>query len=109
MNLPQLDPNSIENLESIFTWVWSTYGKEIVAKATSNTWRVAKRRSAARRYAQKVKKLYGTMQIFGQPEPVLLENVFTRVHLLDKPTALRRFGIDQLRERFTDLGFQSGG
>ncbi len=43
--------------------------------------------------------LYGTMRIIGMAEPVALADIFTHVFLLDKPSAWRRYDIEQLQLR----------
>jgi hypothetical protein len=81
-------------------WLWDTYGKAIADQALG----VAKERwakfnwgRAAETYRQRVKDLYGTTRILGNPKPVSLEGIFTDAYLLDKPTALHRFDLEQLK------------
>jgi hypothetical protein len=50
------------------------------------------------RYRERMISLYGTTQIFGQPRPVPLGDIYTDVYLLDKPSAFRRIDISQLKE-----------
>ncbi|MBN1659194.1 MAG: hypothetical protein JXA93_12365, partial [Anaerolineae bacterium] len=40
-------------------------------------------------YKKRMVERYGTTQIFGQPRPVPLEQVFTDVYILEKPVAFR--------------------
>jgi len=54
---------------------------------------------AAQTYREKILDLYGSMHIFGMSQPVPLTNVFTDVYLLDKPSALRRHTIEELKKR----------
>jgi hypothetical protein len=48
-------------------------------------------------YREDVRRRFGTIQIFGQPEPVSLEGIFTHVRLLDEPTAFQRYDIRALQ------------
>jgi hypothetical protein len=50
------------------------------------------------RYLQAVKARYGTIRIFGQPEPKPLEGIFTDLYILDKPAAWQRLDISQLQQ-----------
>lgn len=86
-------------------WLWEQYGTKVVAKsadAAKGKWDKVKWTEAAERYRAKVKKLYGTMQIFGMTEPVPLDGIFTDAYMLDKPTALRRFDIERLKQLSTE-------
>lgn len=57
-------------------------------------------RAAMERYRERIEETCGWMQILGQPKPVPLDDIFTEVYLLDKPTAWRRFTVEQLQEEF---------
>lgn len=49
-------------------------------------------------YYAKISKLYGASQIFGMASPVPLDEIFTDVYMLDKPTAFSRFDIERLKQ-----------
>ena len=49
------------------------------------------------RYRELLYQKYGRMQIFGQPRPVKLDDIFTTVYMLDQPRAFQRFDIRQVR------------
>lgn len=51
-------------------------------------------------YNEKVIKLYNKMFVFGQAEPRLLDDIFTEVYILPKPTLFRRFRLEGLQEQF---------
>lgn len=93
-------------------WAWANYGKNVVVTIgkdlVSQTGEKAKRfvglgwnrvewLSAAKKYRKKIQELYGTIHVLGMAEPVPLEGIFTDVLLLDRPSALNRFDINQLR------------
>ncbi|MBN1873978.1 MAG: NACHT domain-containing protein [Anaerolineae bacterium] len=47
-------------------------------------------------YFDKLRRLYCNIQIFGQPRPILLNDIFTDVYVLEQPLAFRRFDVRQL-------------
>lgn len=55
---------------------------------------------SGRQYDQKVIELYGTMRVFGQTQPRPLDDIFTDVRILPKPTLWRRFSLEGLHEQF---------
>jgi NACHT domain len=86
-------------------WAWDKYGESLTDKtagAAKDRWNKFGWKRAAESYRAKIKKLYGTMQIMGMAEPVPLDDIFTDVYMLDKPTAFGRFGIDQLKQLSAD-------
>ena len=81
------------------SWLWKNFGKEITSKtagAIKHRWEKFRWNDAAAAYKRKIKKLYGTMQIMGMNQAVPLDNIFTDAYMLDKPTALGRFSIEQM-------------
>lgn len=82
-------------------WIWNTYGETVTRKAFGALkvqWEKFNWQSASEKYCQKIRGLYGTMRVLGMSEPVLLEDIFTDAFILDKPTAFRRFDIEQLQK-----------
>lgn len=62
---------------------------------------------AEQAYLDKVIKLYDRVRILGNSVDVRLGNIFTQVYILDKPTSLQLYDIDELLKRGTDrLDFQ---
>lgn len=61
-----------------------------------------------RYYASLVKKV-GFVRILGRMEAEPLENVFTHVNVLDRPTADRRYNIEHLLENFSPRDFEKLG
>ncbi|MGB1252818.1 MAG: NACHT domain-containing protein, partial [Candidatus Promineifilaceae bacterium] len=47
-------------------------------------------------------KLYGSMRVFGQTEPRPLDDIFTDVRILPKPTLWKRFSLESLHEDFLE-------
>jgi predicted NACHT family NTPase len=90
---------------AVGAWVWDKYGKSLTdgtSRAIKSKWEKFNWSKAAESYRNKLKKLYGTMQIMGMTEPVPLDDIFTDVYILDKPTALSRFDIEKLKEAATN-------
>jgi hypothetical protein len=86
-------------------WLWDRYGTDIADKAVGAAkegWAKFNWGQAAEKYRQRVKELYGTTRILGNPRPVSLEGIFTDAYLLDKQTALRRFDLEYLRAMTTE-------
>jgi hypothetical protein len=86
-------------------WAWDKYGKTLTDKAVGGVrghWDKFRWNEAAEKYRAKIKKLYGTMQIMGMPEPVPLDDIFTEAYLLDKPAAFSRFDIEYLKKLSAD-------
>jgi predicted NACHT family NTPase len=86
-------------------WAWDKYGRTLTDKASDSLrklWIAFKWNAAAEKYRSKVQKLYGTMQIMGMAEPVQLDDIYTEVYLLDKPTAIGRFDIERLKQASAD-------
>jgi adenylate kinase family enzyme len=49
-------------------------------------------------YLDCVANLCSTTRVFGQAQPISLDDIYTAVQVLKSPQALRRFSIDQLRD-----------
>lgn len=95
--MPPIDTSA---LAAIFAWVWGQYGKTITDKTIKAAWERLRWEDRALAYGQKVQRLYGTMQILGQPKPVSLEGIYTAISLLDRPTAWQRYTLEEMREDF---------
>src|SRR5262249_46085129 len=52
---------------------------------------------ASHKYREEMARQYGSMHIFGMSQPVALNDIFTDVYLLDKPSAWRRHTIEELQ------------
>ncbi len=89
-------------------WLLQNYGKAAAEKITTVArnewtarWEKFNWKKAAVEYEDKVVNLYGTLRILGASKPVKLEGLFTDVYILDKPTALQRFDLKQLKKKFS--------
>jgi hypothetical protein len=79
-------------------WLWDKFGKEIVRQLANRAWRYVTWAEAASRYRENLYKRYKEIHIFGQPEPVPLEGIFTHVRVLDEPMAFKRYNVKALQE-----------
>ena len=78
-------------------------------KLLKETWQQFHWTEAEENYRNRLIYLYGTLRILGNPAPVPLEGVFTDVYILDKPSAFRRFDIQDMecdRENTRERGMQ---
>ncbi len=79
-------------------WLWDKFGKDVLKTAAKGLWTGVNWLDAARHYRDNLHRQYAHIQIFGQPEPVPLEGIFTHVHILEQATALQRYDVELLRE-----------
>jgi hypothetical protein len=71
-------------------------------KDFQTTWAGFKWGQAEKRYKKRINDLYGFIRVLGSLEPVALDDIFTDVHILDKPSAYRRFNIEELSKAQTN-------
>ncbi|HJQ30621.1 MAG TPA: NACHT domain-containing protein [Pyrinomonadaceae bacterium] len=93
-------PDPLTITAAATAWAWDKYGKSLTdnaALALKARWGKFRWGDASEKYRAKVKKLYGTMQIMGMAKPVPLDDIFTDLYMLDKPTAFLRFDIERLK------------
>jgi hypothetical protein len=86
-------------------WLWEQFSTPIAARAKGELkerWDQFKWKAAAEAYRKKIKTLHGTMQVMGMPRPVPLDDIFTDLYMLDKPTAFARFDIERLTTMSSD-------
>ncbi len=84
------------------TWLWDKYGKDLIDSATDefrNRWAQFKWIEAEAKYRERLKDLYGTTRLLGNPKPIMIENIFVDAYVLDRPTAFQRFNIRELQSR----------
>ena len=79
-------------------WIWDNFGEDILKRVPAEAWKYVRWAKAASKYRENLYQRYKTIQIFGQPEPVPLEGIFTHVRLLEKPQAFQRYDVLALRE-----------
>lgn len=86
-------------------WIWDNYGKDIVnwlGESAIKKWERVNWGRAARRYLSNLGYIYSTTRILGKNEPIRLDDIYTDVYILDKPTAYRLYDIEQLKETFDE-------
>jgi hypothetical protein len=85
----------------IFKWVWQNLGKDITessAKGLTKAWEEFKHHRAAQRYAEQMKKQHDIVHIWRMSSPISLEEIFTDVNVLSKPSAFRNTPKEQLEK-----------
>jgi predicted NACHT family NTPase len=83
-------------------WFWDNYGKLLIDGAVDKLkgkWREFNWKEAEEKYCCRLKDHYSTVRVLGNPKPLNLDEIFTDVYVLDKPTAFRRFDIRELQDR----------
>jgi hypothetical protein len=103
---------------NVGVWLWDEFGKDIkdgfleflkrkLADAkegnqslqyATDHWMAFQWGDAANRYRAHMQKMYGYIRVLGSNEPVDLDDIFTDVHILERPQAFRRFNINMLQE-----------
>jgi adenylate kinase family enzyme len=93
-------PNSISDLApaavELFTWFWDKYGNTLTKNAAQTAWRHFDHALSARRYAQKIGKLYGNMRILGKSDPVAVSDIYTDLSILGTSTSQLRYDPNRL-------------
>lgn len=90
-----LDPITTKALETIVETVVKGV-MDSASGAAKEQWKQFKWHEAAKKYRERLKERYGTLQILGKPKPIALEGVFTEVYVLEKITAWRRYNVEEL-------------
>ena len=83
-----------------FQWLWKNYGKEFTGKKLDEFKEGKRFEQAAVDYANDMHERYGSIKILGMTSPIPLEGIYTRVSMLDKPSALKRIPKEQLEKVF---------
>jgi predicted NACHT family NTPase len=94
---------TLESIAAVgVTWLWSKYGKDLADKAKDvlqTKWREFKWPEAQANYCARLRDQYSTTRLLGNPKPITIEDIFTDLYVLDKPTAYRRFSLAELQAR----------
>ena len=83
-------------------WLWDKYGKDITDKASqglAKRWLEFKWPEAEARYRARMKELHGYTRLLGNPKRIEIEDIYTDVYVLDKPSAYKRFDLAELQAR----------
>jgi energy-coupling factor transporter ATP-binding protein EcfA2 len=94
-------------LESIATtsakWIWEQYGKALATKAKEKVrekWHEFHWSEAEAKYRARMHEQHSTTRLLGHPRPIIIEDIFTDVYVMDKLTAFKRYDIDELQAQF---------
>jgi hypothetical protein len=95
-------------------WLWGVFGGKVTEQAgkllgdsARQGWEKIDWPRAAERYRQEMQTLYGELRTIGMAEPHALADIFTDVYLFDKPSALLRYGLEELERQAQLEGTQS--
>ncbi len=105
-----MNSNIPPELLTASAWLWENLGKEILSTlgvSAQKQWEKVEWKLAAKRYKENMFDLYSTIRMLGNPQPMLLEGIYTDVYILDKPTAFRRYDIEKLKNEYEEGGFDS--
>jgi hypothetical protein len=83
-------------------WLWDKYGKELSDSAVDKLktkWKEFKWDDACAIYCEHLKDICSTIHVLGNPKPIKIDELYTDVHILDKPTAFQRFDIQELKDK----------
>ena len=83
-------------------WLWEEFGKNLINKtlgAIKDQWAKFHWQDAEEKYRQRMRELYSTTRILGNPKPIVIDNIFTDVYTLDLPSSFKRFDIEELQSR----------
>jgi hypothetical protein len=84
------------------SWLWDKYGKTLIDKTTGGVqehWKRFRWREAEAKYRTRVYEQYKSTRVLGNPKPIAIEDIFTDVYILDKPTAFKRYDLQTLQDR----------
>src|SRR5215213_2594468 len=106
-----MDPIAIgTGASTAAAWLWSQFGKDFLGKMSATTkdkWNAFREQQhwheAAEQYRLSLQRQYGTIRLFGKSQPVPLEGIFTNVYILDEIMARRRFDIEVLKQKQSQL------
>jgi predicted NACHT family NTPase len=82
------------------TWVWKEYGKQLsdVALGQAKTkWKKFKWQEAETKYRARLYEQHNTIRLLGNPKLIAIEEYYIDTYVLDKPSAFRRYDIDELQ------------
>lgn len=70
-------------------WIWKYFHKDIIKLSSDKfkeSWQQRLFKHAAKEYAEAIKRRYNVVQIWRMAEPLALNNIYTRVNVLSKPS-----------------------
>jgi hypothetical protein len=101
-------PEEIMTIGTIITsagaWIWGKYGEAILKDAEKKAqdevrkkWDEFRWIEASNKYRERVRELYSTTRVLGNPRPISLEGTFTEICLLSNVSASLRYDIERLK------------
>ncbi len=87
--------------------LWEPIGKGVLSKvgsAAREKWKLVEWHVAEAAYLGRIIDQLSTTRLLGNPKPIVIDRIFTDVHVLENPTALRRYTAEAIeRITFDDL------
>ena len=83
-------------------WLWEQYGKAITNRAIGELqkkWRSFQWKDAEAKYRARLREQHSTTRLFGNPKLIVIEDIFTDIYVLDRPTAFQRYDLVQLQNQ----------
>ncbi len=100
-----LDPFSAALIAAASKWTWDKVAEPLVGKLRGEAADQFKKfdwKKAEQAYRESLAAQHATIRILGKPDPVPLTEIFTDVVILDRPAALARYDIRELRKHDFD-------
>jgi NACHT domain len=82
---------------NVFAWVAKQVGADKLVKWG---WKATHWTKAWNAYEERIKENYGKLFVLGKADSVPIEDIYTSVNVLEKPSALRRYSPEQLHDLF---------
>jgi len=95
------EPFTLITTTALITWATKNYGKSFIKSASEKAIKALKKhnwRKDSHQYCKRIEKNYGNIQVLGMNKPMLLEGLFTDVHILKKMTKDCHFSETYLKE-----------
>ena len=89
----------------IFKFIWDNFGDEIKKSAAgkfADQWQKFKYKKATEEYTKKLTELYGNMRILGMTESMPIDQIYTNVNILTKPSEHWLIPEEQLKRMVVD-------
>ncbi len=90
------------NIGASDRWLWDNYGENVarqVGPQISTHWMQTDWLEAEKRYRERMIELHGYTRLLGNPKMIKIDDIYTDVYVLDKPTAFRRYDITELQKK----------
>ncbi len=91
-------------IAAVLQFVWDNFGKQILAESTKWGRKGVQWKVAANRYGRRLEEDYSKLFVLGQPDPKLIDDIYTYIKILDRVTAFKRHAPEKLESLFMGRG-----